>query len=84
MKLEIITPEKKVFTGEVKSVTLPGVLGLFTVLENHAPIISSLKEGRLNYTSVTGEEYTVTITGGFVEVSNNKMNVCVEGIKKLN
>jgi F-type H+-transporting ATPase subunit epsilon len=49
MKLEIITPEQIYFSSEVTSVTLPGTSGLFTVWENHAPLISSLKEGKMSY-----------------------------------
>ncbi|GHV43198.1 hypothetical protein FACS1894180_1570 [Bacteroidia bacterium] len=81
MKLEIITPEKTVFRGEVRSVTLPGSLGLFEVLENHAPLVSSLKEGTVKYVETNGAENTVAISSGFVEVSNNTLNVCVEGAK---
>ncbi|MDR0828923.1 MAG: ATP synthase F1 subunit epsilon [Prevotellaceae bacterium] len=83
MKLEIITPEKTVFRGNIKSVTLPGTLGLFEVLENHAPLISSLKEGTVKIVKANGEEKTVEILDGFAEVSNNEINVCVEGTKEI-
>jgi F-type H+-transporting ATPase subunit epsilon len=82
MTLEIITPEKMVFSGEVRSVTLPGTLGLFEVLENHAPIISSLKAGTLKFVQPDGNEIAVEICSGFAEVSNNVINVCVEGTKQ--
>jgi F-type H+-transporting ATPase subunit epsilon len=77
MKLEIITPEKIYFTGEVTSVTLPGTIGLFTVWENHAPLISSLKEGKISYLA-NNKESELMIQSGFAEVSNNVVTVCLE------
>jgi len=77
MKLEIITPEKIYFTGEVTSVTLPGTSGLFTVWENHAPLISSLKEGKISYIA-DKTEADLIIQGGFAEVSKNVVTVCLE------
>jgi len=77
MKLEIITPEQIYFTGEVTSVTLPGTSGLFTVWENHAPLISSLKEGKISYLS-GNKEAELKIEGGFAEVSKNIVTVCLE------
>jgi len=80
MKLEIITPEHIYFSGEVTSVTLPGTVGLFTVWENHAPLISSLKEGKISYTA-SSKETELSIEGGFAEVSKNVVTVCLEIIK---
>jgi len=77
MKLEIITPEQILFTGEVTSVTLPGTKGSFTVLENHAPIISSLMEGLIKYEE-KGVHSEMIVHGGFVEVSRNVVSVCIE------
>jgi F-type H+-transporting ATPase subunit epsilon len=77
MKLEIITPEQIYFTGEVTSVTLPGTSGLFTVWENHAPLISSLKEGKISYLA-NKKETELNIDGGFAEVSKNVVTVCLE------
>jgi len=82
MKLEIITPEKIYFTGEVTSVTLPGSIGLFTVWENHAPLISSLKEGKISYLA-DKKERELDIEGGFAEVSKNVVTVCLELVKPL-
>ena len=82
MKLEIITPEKIYFTGEVTSVTLPGSIGLFTVWENHAPLISSLKEGKISYLA-DKKETKLDIEGGFAEVSKNVVTVCLELVKPL-
>lgn len=77
MKLEIITPEQIYFTGEVTSVTLPGTSGLFTVWENHAPLISSLKEGKISFLADKIEK-ELNIEGGFAEVSKNVVTVCLE------
>ncbi len=79
MKLEIISPEKKVFTGEVDSVNLPGAAGSFTVLPHHAALISSLKAGIITYT-VNGHETKVNVDSGFVEVNNNVVSVCIEKV----
>lgn len=80
MKLEIITPEQIYFTGEVTSVTLPGTSGLFTVWENHAPLISSLKGGKISYLT-DNKESELYIESGFVEVSKNVVTVCLELVK---
>jgi F-type H+-transporting ATPase subunit epsilon len=78
MTLEILTPEKKLFVGEASSVTLPGVDGLFQLLNNHAPIISALGKGTVKYKTSNGVE-TLAITGGFAECLKNKVIVLVEG-----
>jgi F-type H+-transporting ATPase subunit epsilon len=71
MHLEILTPEKKVFEGDVTIATFPGADGSFQVMDNHAPLISLLKEGLVEY---KGKEVTnsLKITGGVVEVLSNK------------
>ena len=79
MHLEIITPEKKVFEGEVRIVTFPGSDGSFQVLDNHAPLISLLKQGVLEYKTKEGASQ-VTITGGVVEVLKNKVIVLADGM----
>ncbi|MCL2596778.1 MAG: F0F1 ATP synthase subunit epsilon [Paludibacter sp.] len=79
MILQIITPEKTIYNGEIQSVTLPGMLGSFEVLENHAPIISSLTKGKISYVLPSGEQNELeTDKGGFVEVSQNIVSVCIE------
>ena len=78
MQLEILTPEKTLFSGRIDSVTLPGVSGLFTVLPNHAPMISSLRAGgEIAYMQEEKRE-RVVIGGGFVEVRENHVTVCAE------
>ena len=79
MKLDIISPEKVLFSGNVVSVTLPGVMGGFTILENHAPVISSLQKGILVYRqNENDKEIEVPINGGFVEGKNNEINACID------
>ena len=77
LHLSIDSPEKEIFDGEVNSVTLPGAMGSFTILPQHAPIVSSLKEGKLSYVTDDNEECTLDIQGGFVEMSDGKVSVCV-------
>jgi F-type H+-transporting ATPase subunit epsilon len=77
MKLEIVSPEKIIYTGSAELVTLPGLSGLFTILDRHAPIISALDKGKLTY-SIEGKETELTINGGFVEAKKNIVSVCVE------
>ena len=80
MHLEILTPEKKVFEGDVTLATFPGADGFFQIMDNHAPLISLLKEGLVEYKSKETSN-TVTITGGVVEVLNNKIILLADGVK---
>jgi F-type H+-transporting ATPase subunit epsilon len=80
MNLEILTPEKKLFSGDVYGVQLPGITGLFEVLSKHAPLVSALKAGRLKVLKDKNNHLSFfDIQGGFVEVINNKVTVLVEG-----
>jgi F-type H+-transporting ATPase subunit epsilon len=79
MHLEILTPEKKVFEGEVLSATFPGADGSFQILDHHAPLISLLKEGVVEYKSKEST-HSVSITGGVVEVLKNKVILLADGI----
>ena len=80
MLLEILTPEQKLYSGDVYGVQMPGVSGSFEVLEKHAPLISALKAGRLKVLKDKQHHFTYfDIQGGFVEVLNNKVTVLVEG-----
>lgn len=67
-----------VFDGDVSSVTVPGTMGRFEVLENHAPIISSLEQGSVVYVPESAEKITIEILGGFAEVQKNVVSLCVE------
>ena len=79
MTLEILTPDKKVFEGEATSVTLPGTLGSFEILNHHAPIISTLQDGKLVVRG-GGKEEVFLIQVGVVEALNNVVTVLAEGI----
>lgn len=78
LKLKIVSPEKVVFDGEVGKVSVPGTKGAFEILPNHAPIISSLVDGKVEYTAADGKSGTLDIHGGFVEVKKNEVSLCVE------
>jgi F-type H+-transporting ATPase subunit epsilon len=77
MNLEILTPDKKIFEGEVRSVTVPGTMGSFEILNNHAPIISTLDDGKL-IVRTSGKEEIFMVKGGVVEVLNNNVMVLAE------
>ena len=77
LRLRIVSPEKIIFTGEVDSVLVPGELGEFEILNNHAPIISTLSEGRVVY-KIGKESKLCHVLGGFVEVQKNEVSICVE------
>ncbi|HHL52771.1 MAG TPA: ATP synthase F1 subunit epsilon [Flammeovirgaceae bacterium] len=79
MYLEIVTPDQKVFEGEVVAATFPGADGSFQVLDNHAPLLSILTKGTIVYKDKKNE-YDVTINGGVVEVLHNKVIVLAEGL----
>jgi len=81
MKLEIITPEKKIFEGEVTLATFPGADGSFQIMKDHAPLVSLLTEGVVEYKGKDASA-NVKITGGVVEVLKNKVIVLADGIKE--
>lgn len=77
LTLKIVSPERIVFTGEVDSVLVPGTMGSFEILTDHAPIISTLDEGKVVY-GIKGAKTELQIVSGFVEVQKNVVNLCVE------
>ncbi|MDE6383445.1 MAG: ATP synthase F1 subunit epsilon [Paramuribaculum sp.] len=77
MTLKIISPEDVVFEGEVTSVTLPGQMGSFTVLRNHASLVSTLVSGNITYLDTDGNEKTLSVESGIVDVDNNVVSVCL-------
>jgi len=79
MQIEILTPDATVFEGEADSVVLPGIQGGFEILNNHAPLISALREGTIKITN-GGNAQELAVKSGFVEVLNNHLTVCVEGL----
>lgn len=78
LKLKIVSPERIEFEGEVTSVLVPGTLGQFEILVNHAPIISTLEKGKVVYVLDGVEKKSIDIIGGFVEVQKNVVSVCAE------
>src|SRR5690606_6162027 len=79
MTLEILTPEKKVFSGEATSITVPGTQGSVTVLNSHATILSTLEAGEVKVKGGQGME-TYPISGGVIEVLKNKVVLLAEGL----
>ncbi len=77
MTLDITSAHSTVFNGEVDSVTLPGEMGRFTVLRNHAALLSSLAPGKIVFTKADGSEGEVSVKGGVVDVDNNIISVCI-------
>lgn len=77
MTLEIISPHSVVFKGEADMVTLPGELGSFSVLKNHASLISVLVKGKVVYRTPDGAENSYDIAGGLADVDNNVISVCI-------
>lgn len=79
MELNIITPDQAVYSGKASSVTVPGSAGSFEILKDHAPIISTLEDGKIiirNHKDIK----VISIKGGVVEVLNNKITVLAEGV----
>ena len=77
MNVSILSPLKSLFQGEATSVNLPGKVGAFTILENHAPIVSTLDKGVITITN-RDEVSEIEIVSGFVEVHDNEVTICVE------
>jgi F-type H+-transporting ATPase subunit epsilon len=84
MKLDILTPERKIYEGDVYGIIVPGVNGYFELLDNHAPIVAALGNGNMKVIKDKNnnvEEYK--INGGFVEMSSNKTVVLVESAETI-
>jgi F-type H+-transporting ATPase subunit epsilon len=81
MKIEIITPDKKIFEGEINSVRVPGKKGSFQVLKDHAPIISTLENGTVRMVDQENNEITYDISGGVIEVKANKIILLADSVK---
>ncbi len=78
MRIEIITPDKKLFEGQVKSATFPGSEGSFGVLNNHAPMIATLKSGKIELIEENNAKQEFVVKGGVVEINQNKVIVLAE------
>lgn len=79
MTVEVLTPEKKLFSGEAKGVQMPGISGSFEILNNHAPMIAALGSGLINITLENGSKTVISISSGFSECLNNQVSILVEG-----
>jgi F-type H+-transporting ATPase subunit epsilon len=80
MKIEIITPDKKIFEGDIKSVRVPGKKGSFQVLKDHAPIVSTLDNGSVRIVDEEDKEIIYEISGGVVEVKANKIILLADSV----
>jgi F-type H+-transporting ATPase subunit epsilon len=78
MNIDIITPDKKLFSGEISAVQFPGTNGSFGILNNHAPLIATLKKGDIKLTDASKQEQTFSVNGGVVEVLNNNIIVLAD------
>jgi len=83
MTLEILTPEKKLYSGEVYGLQLPGITGLFEILDKHAPLVSALGKGKIKVLRDKTNTTSFSIQSGFIEVLDNKASVLVEGAEAL-
>lgn len=83
MQLEILTPEHKVYSGNVYGIQLPGIEGSFEILEKHAPMIATLGKGKMKILKDKNNAELYEITSGFVEVLNNKATVLIEGATSM-
>ncbi|MEL7587336.1 MAG: ATP synthase F1 subunit epsilon [Prolixibacteraceae bacterium] len=80
MYIEVITPDRKLFAGEIRLVKLPGTMGSFEILKNHAPIISTLEKGEIKIKGMHGEITLIEISGGLVESKDNRIIVLAEPV----
>ncbi|HOK26400.1 MAG TPA: ATP synthase F1 subunit epsilon [Bacteroidales bacterium] len=80
MKIEIITPDDKIYEGDIKSIRVPGSKGSFQVLKDHAPIVSTLDPGMIYIVDNAGNEIKYKISGGVIEVKMNKIILLAESV----
>ena len=83
MNLIVLTPEKEVYAGTVKSVQVPGTSGKFEILNGHAALVSSLRDGQITVTDEKGAKLKYSIEKGFIEVLNNEVSLLVQGLKEV-
>jgi F-type H+-transporting ATPase subunit epsilon len=79
--IEIITPSKLAFKGQIKSISVPGSGGNFQVLFNHAPLLSTLEVGRIKFEDLTGKEFEFAVSGGTIEVNQNKILILADSVE---
>jgi F-type H+-transporting ATPase subunit epsilon len=78
MIINVLSPEKEIFSGEITSVKVPGTTGQFEVLQNHAPIVAALAEGSVRIKKANGETFRFDIKKGFIEVLYNQISLLVQ------
>ena len=81
MKIEIITPDRKVYSGDIKSIRVPGKKGSFQILKDHAPIVSTLENGPVIMVDQAGNETIYVISGGVIEAKMNTIILLAESVK---
>jgi F-type H+-transporting ATPase subunit epsilon len=81
MRIEIVTPDKRIFNGDIKSVRVPGKKGSFQVLKDHAPIVSTLENGPVIIVDPEGKETIFEISGGVIEVKANKIILLADSVR---
>ncbi len=82
MKISVLTPDEEVYTGEITSVKVPGLTGEFEILGKHAPIVATLKEGKVRMITTSGETQIFAISSGFIEVLYDDISLLVQGYEK--
>jgi len=82
MNISVLTPDRSIYKGTITSVKVPGTSGEFQILNNHAPIVSSLDAGKVTIQKDNGEELSFEIERGFVEVLNNEIALLVQGVQE--
>ncbi|MBP6230522.1 MAG: ATP synthase F1 subunit epsilon [Paludibacteraceae bacterium] len=78
MTIHVFAPHKTLFSGKATAVSLPGTMGKFTILEHHAPLVSLLQKGEIYISKSDKSNLSLSIVSGFVEVSQNKVKICIE------
>lgn len=81
MKLEIITPNAKIFEGDISYLNAPGEEGCFGVLENHCPFLTTLKNGTVQATLADGSDKQFLISGGMADIADNQIKIFAESVK---
>ena len=83
MIVSILSPKGELYTGEAIAVTVPGINGSLGILDNHAPLISSLASGKLEIETTKGQKSYFQIKGGVIEVANNSVSLLCNNAEKL-
>ncbi len=82
MNITVLTPDKEVFQGAISSVKVPGITGEFEILNNHAPLVSALGEGKVRIVKDGGDRLNFKIEKGFIEVLKNEVSLLVQGLQE--